>query len=124
MDKPSDKVNRPFMLPGDEASITADFLKEHPEERAWYENAPPEIRQQYERHYFDRAMEQREALLRTEDGPLGQYSWPQSQAAPLSEIDKQENAQREEQRRALHGGLSDDAEGNESRAVESKPFRV
>lgn len=118
MDKPSDRVLKPFTFPGDEEAIRKDWEREHPEEAKWMREWPEgQSDSQIASRMYDAAHRQKAELMASEGLPpeYGVGSeLPQSATARANELE------REALRNVVRGAAE---ELPPARAVDSKPFR-
>ena len=126
MDKPSDAILRPFVLPTDEAQIEADWAREHPEEAKMLGQYPGDRSPEERRaERFEAAHREKERVMQDEGFPAS--SWGQHDVdLPASSAEQAKADERCEQRRMVRGGLSDSPEDMPARATEGgrRPFRV
>ena len=126
MDKPSDRVFRPFVLSGDEAQIEEDWRREHPEEARMVDSYPGgKTAEQRSAERFESAQEDRARLMAGEGGPAS--SWEQRDV-DLSPSSAEQSREREtaSQRRMMRGGLPDSSEEMPAQATEDGrlPFKL
>jgi hypothetical protein len=126
MDKPSDRVFRPFVLPGDEAQIEEDWRREHPEEARMIDQFPggrsPEERSA---ERFERAQADKARLMAGEGGPASSWEQHDVDLAPSSAEQRHESDEAHS-RRLMRGGLSDSSGEMPARATEDGrlPFKL
>lgn len=126
MDKPSDRVYRPFAFVEDEAEIAADWAREHPQEAemiAKYRGAEEDESVASER--WERAMAAKRDLLGREGFPVTAWDETERDSA-VSQTHAAEDVERDAYRRRMRGGLPDSSEEMPAQATEGggKPFRL
>lgn len=121
MDKPSDKINRPFFFPGDEAQVAQDYRDEYKlPPVSPYDDDPEPAQSRAVEHMQDKRAEK---LREAQSGELAEVWRPAHEALPETPYERAEHEQCAASVRSMRGGLPD-APDEAPRAVEQTPFKL